>query len=69
MPPTLWHRAKVDAGGEQFGSRVDHCRACNDDVPVEYERPEDVVLGLQVALEGSSHEAGATDFTHNPMTL
>jgi hypothetical protein len=48
---------------------VDYCRACNNNVPVEYEQLENVLLGLQVALEGSSHEAGATDFTLNPMTL
>ena len=48
---------------------VDHCRVCNDDVPVEYERPKDFVLDLLVALEGSSHEAGATVFTINLMML
>jgi hypothetical protein len=40
---------------------VDHWRVCNDDIPVAYKRPEDVMLGLQMALEGFSRKAGATN--------
>ncbi len=39
---------------------VDLWRLCYDDAPVEYEQPEDVVLGLQMALEGFSCEAVIT---------
>ncbi len=66
---TQWHQAIVDAGGGRFNSTVDLCRMCNNYVPVEYEQPENVMLGLQVAPEGFSYKAGATDVTINPTTL
>ncbi len=69
LPTTLWHRTKVHAGGGQFGSMVDIWRACNNNVSVEYKQPEDVVLGLQMALEGPSLKAGTTDLAINAPTL
>jgi hypothetical protein len=42
---------------------------CNDDISVEYKQPENVMLGLQMALEGFSCKAGTTDVTVNPPTL
>jgi hypothetical protein len=48
---------------------VDHWRLCYDDVPVEYERPENVMLGLQMASEGFSCKAGATDLAINASML
>ncbi len=48
---------------------VDLWRSCYDNVPVEYKQPEDVVLGLQMASEGFSCEAGTTDLTINASTL
>jgi hypothetical protein len=48
---------------------VDLCRTCNDDISVEYKQQENIMLGLQMALEGFSRKAGATDVTVNPTTL
>jgi hypothetical protein len=48
---------------------VDLWRLCYDNVPVEYKQPEDVVLGLQMALEGFSREAGTTDLAINATML
>jgi hypothetical protein len=48
---------------------VDPWRSCYDNVPVEYKKPEDDVLGLRLALEGFSHEAGPTDLAINVSTL
>ncbi len=48
---------------------VDHWCACDDDIPVEYKRPEDVMLGLQMVSEGFSRKAGATNLACNTSTL
>jgi hypothetical protein len=67
--PTLWHQTRVDASGGGFSSTVDHSISIRDDDPIENKQPVDVVLHLQVAFEGFSRKAGATDLAFNASTF
>jgi hypothetical protein len=48
---------------------VDHSILLRDDVPIENKQPVDVMLHLQVAFEGFSCKAGATDLAFNASTF
>jgi hypothetical protein len=48
---------------------VDYIVLFRDDVPIENERPVDVELRLQVAFEGFSRKADATDLAINTSTF